>query len=36
MFLSAGPIFEEGEKGPDAEILGIFSIEVAPYSAIIL
>ena len=35
MFLSVGPIFEEGGRGsrkfwPEAEILGIFSIEVAP------
>ena len=34
-FLSVGPYFEEGGRGsrkfwPEAEILGIFSIEVAP------
>ena len=35
-FPSVGPFFEEGGEGsrkfrPEAEILGIFSIEVAPY-----
>ena len=36
MFLSVGPFFEEGGEGsrkfqPEAEIFGIYSIEVAPY-----
>ena len=35
-FSSVGPFFEEGGRGsrkfwPEAEIFGIFSIEVAPY-----
>ena len=30
MFLSVGPIFIEGVQKPEAEILGIFSTEVAP------